>query len=268
MRRSSRKIAVLSLGLAALAGVAGTSACGRRAPAVAGVPEVVDFNFHVRPILSDRCFACHGPDDRARKAGLRFDRKEIAFGKLPSGHRAIVPGRPGRSALVERILSTDPAVHDAGPRVPPHARRAREGDPRALDRAGCRVEAPLGVHPPREARAARGEDRGLGSERDRPVRARDARGEGPAPVAGGGPGDPRPPRDVRPHRAPADARRRSTPSWPTARRTPTRSSSIACSPRRPTASTWRPSGSTSRATPTRTATRTTACGTCGRGGTG
>jgi hypothetical protein len=110
VRRSSSKSAVVSLGLFALAGVLGASACGRRAPAVAGVPEVVDFNFHVRPILSDRCFACHGPDDRARKAGLRFDRKEIALGKLPSGHRAIVPGRPGESALVARILSTDPAV--------------------------------------------------------------------------------------------------------------------------------------------------------------
>jgi hypothetical protein len=110
VRRTSPKIAVLSLGLAVLAGVVGASACGPRAPAVAGVPEVIDFNFHVRPILSDRCFACHGPDDRARKAGLRFDRKENALGELPSGHRAIVPGRPGRSALVERILSTDPAV--------------------------------------------------------------------------------------------------------------------------------------------------------------
>ena len=110
MRRSSSKTVVVSLGLAVLAGVVLASACGRRTPAVAGVPDVVDFNFHVRPILSDRCFACHGPDDRARKAGLRFDREEIAFGKLPSGHRAIVSGRPGRSALVERILSTDPAV--------------------------------------------------------------------------------------------------------------------------------------------------------------
>jgi hypothetical protein len=118
VRRTSPKTAVLSLGLAALAGVVGASACGRRAPAVAGVPEVVDFNFHVRPILSDRCFACHGPDDRARKAGLRFDRKEVALGKLPTGHRAIVPGRPASSALVEHVLSTDPAVT-----MPPPASR-------------------------------------------------------------------------------------------------------------------------------------------------
>jgi Protein of unknown function (DUF1553)/Protein of unknown function (DUF1549)/Concanavalin A-like lectin/glucanases superfamily/Planctomycete cytochrome C len=83
-------------------------ACGRRAPEVAGVPEVVDFNFHVKPILSDRCFKCHGPDERARKASLRLDRKDVAFGTLPSGHRAIVPGSLRRSELVARILSTDP----------------------------------------------------------------------------------------------------------------------------------------------------------------
>jgi hypothetical protein len=84
------------------------SGCGRRAPEVAGVPEFVDFNFHVKPILSDRCFKCHGPDERARKASLRLDQKEVAFGELPSGRRAVVPGRPGRSELVARILSTDP----------------------------------------------------------------------------------------------------------------------------------------------------------------
>ena len=92
----------------AVASLVAASACGRRAPDVAGVPEVVDFNFHVKPILSDRCFKCHGPDERVRKASLRLDRKEVAFGKLPSGHRAVVPGSTRRSELVARILSTDP----------------------------------------------------------------------------------------------------------------------------------------------------------------
>jgi hypothetical protein len=94
----------------ALASLFAASACGRRAPDVAGVPEVVDFNFHVKPILSDRCFKCHGPDERVRKASLRLDRKEVAFGELPSGHRAIVPGSTRRSELVKRILSSDPKV--------------------------------------------------------------------------------------------------------------------------------------------------------------
>jgi hypothetical protein len=85
----------------------------RRAPTpieADGVPAVVDFNFHVRPILSDRCFKCHGPDDRARKASLRLDVPDVAFSRLPSGRRAIVAGRPGQSELVRRILSTDPKV--------------------------------------------------------------------------------------------------------------------------------------------------------------
>jgi hypothetical protein len=105
----------LTAGIVVLALAAVSHGCSRRpaAPAVDGLPEVVDFNFHVKPILSDRCFKCHGPDDRVRKAGLRFDRKEAAFGVLPSGNHAIVAGDPGRSTLVARILSTDP------PRVMP-----------------------------------------------------------------------------------------------------------------------------------------------------
>src|SRR4051794_8213262 len=51
----------------------------------------VDFNFEVRAILSDKCFKCHGPDARNRKAGLRLDTKEGAFGETPSGARAVVP---------------------------------------------------------------------------------------------------------------------------------------------------------------------------------
>jgi hypothetical protein len=95
--------------LAAAAAIV-TGACGPKAPDVPGLPEVVDFNFHVRPILSDRCFKCHGPDDRTRKAGLRFDTREGPFTKLASGRTAVVPGSRRRSELVRRILSTDPAV--------------------------------------------------------------------------------------------------------------------------------------------------------------
>ena len=68
----------------------------------------VDFNREVRPILSDRCYGCHGPDaDKGRKAGLRLDEFAGATKELKSGDRAVVPGDTKKSALVQRILSDD-----------------------------------------------------------------------------------------------------------------------------------------------------------------
>jgi len=67
----------------------------------------VDFNRDIRPILSDNCYACHGPDSNKRKAGLRFDIKEAALAKLKADNFAIVPGDVARSVLIERITSTD-----------------------------------------------------------------------------------------------------------------------------------------------------------------
>ena len=74
------------------------------------LPETIDFNFHIKPILSDRCYACHGPDENTRKAGLRLDVEEVAFMKLESGNRAFVPGSPSGSESIRRILSDDPEV--------------------------------------------------------------------------------------------------------------------------------------------------------------
>lgn len=72
------------------------------------IPETVDYNFHVKPILSDRCFTCHGPDENTLEAGLRLDTEDGPFAKLESGERAVVPGRPGSSALISRIWHDDP----------------------------------------------------------------------------------------------------------------------------------------------------------------
>src|SRR6476661_7196964 len=67
----------------------------------------VDYNREVRAILSKNCYACHGPDDEHRKAGLRFDLREAALKELESGARAVVPGNVDDSELISRITSTN-----------------------------------------------------------------------------------------------------------------------------------------------------------------
>jgi Protein of unknown function (DUF1553)/Protein of unknown function (DUF1549)/Planctomycete cytochrome C/Concanavalin A-like lectin/glucanases superfamily len=81
---------------------------------VLSAAEPVDFNWQVRPILSENCFRCHGPDANSRRAGLRLDRKEAAYAQ------AITPGKPDQSELVHRITSQDPSY-----RMPPPTASAK-----------------------------------------------------------------------------------------------------------------------------------------------
>ena len=74
--------------------------------------ELVSYNRDIRPILSDKCFTCHGPDVKKVKAELRLDQAAFAYAPLKKtkGKFAIVPGHPELSELVTRIESTDPKV--------------------------------------------------------------------------------------------------------------------------------------------------------------
>ncbi len=74
----------------------------------AGAAVKIDFNRDIRPILSDTCFACHGPDAKQLKGGLRLDLKESAFKAGKSGAAPIVPGKPEQSAVFKRVTTSDP----------------------------------------------------------------------------------------------------------------------------------------------------------------
>jgi mono/diheme cytochrome c family protein len=99
------RIALVSLLLGSFGTVRGDSPSEAKS---AGRAPSVNYARDIRPILSDNCFACHGPDDQKRKAGLRLDTKDGAFSKLKSDNVAIVPGKPEESELIDRIENDDP----------------------------------------------------------------------------------------------------------------------------------------------------------------
>ncbi len=72
------------------------------------LPERVDFNFHIKPILSDRCYSCHGPDEENRQGGFRLDQRMSALGEADSGMHPIVPGDVKASEILARLTSDDP----------------------------------------------------------------------------------------------------------------------------------------------------------------
>lgn len=130
-------VAALVLGAGAVMPAGATSAGG------------LTFNRDIRPILSDHCFACHGPDEKTRKAGLRLDVEADARRVLKSGHSAVVPGKPDDSALMDRV-TTD----DAEERMPP-ADTKKPLTPEKIERLkrwiaeGARYEGHWAYLPPR-----------------------------------------------------------------------------------------------------------------------
>jgi hypothetical protein len=84
--------------------------CAAYLPVAWACAEPINYDRQIRPILSDNCYKCHGPDEQARKAHLRLDTQQGAFGVID--HKSIiVPGKSGESELIRRISSTDPDEH-------------------------------------------------------------------------------------------------------------------------------------------------------------
>ncbi|MCH9654703.1 MAG: PSD1 and planctomycete cytochrome C domain-containing protein [Planctomycetes bacterium] len=123
-------------------------------------PTEFDFATDIRPLLSDGCFACHGPDDQHREADLRLDLKESAFGSH-DGHALIVPGKPLESLLYQRIVSTD-----EDERMPP-ADSGKKLSPSEIEKirkwieAGAPWASHWAFHPPQKAALPRIQQKGL-----------------------------------------------------------------------------------------------------------
>ena len=109
--------------------------------AVASVPAKIDFNRDVRPILSNYCWNCHGPDQDARQAGLRLDLREGALAKTENGVRPIVPGNVKLSELVVRI-----EAHDDQQMPPASFQKRLSGTQREILKHWIAEGAPYAVH--------------------------------------------------------------------------------------------------------------------------
>jgi len=89
-------------------------ACLPGASWLAADETAIDFSRDILPLLSEKCFKCHGPDEANREAGLRLDKREGVLAKLESDETAVVPGKSDVSAAYQRITSDDPDL-----RMPP-----------------------------------------------------------------------------------------------------------------------------------------------------
>jgi mono/diheme cytochrome c family protein len=101
----------------------------RPAPRAAAAPPAIDFNRDIKPILSNNCYFCHGPDEAERKGGtdgLRLDTLEGAKADL-GGHAAVVPGKPDKSELLRRVLPT------AGDEIMPPADTGKQLSPKEIE---------------------------------------------------------------------------------------------------------------------------------------
>ena len=128
----------------------------------------LSFNRDIRPILSNNCYQCHGPDSAARKAKLRLDREADSRAELKGGARAIVPGNLSESELIYRI-TTD----DTDEKMPP-ADSHRQLTPKQIEtlkqwvKEGGKYERALVIHPTKSRAAAKGKIENLAAQWHRP----------------------------------------------------------------------------------------------------
>ena len=110
----------------------------------AGIDSKIDFSRDIQPIFSDNCYQCHGPDAERRKAKMRLDTQEGAFGPVgrEQDHKAILPGHPEEGSLIERIFSTD--ADDVMP--PADSNRKLTGEQKDLIKRWIAGGAPWGKH--------------------------------------------------------------------------------------------------------------------------
>ena len=146
----------------------------------AGKRARVQFNRDIRPILSENCYACHGPDKNKRKAKLRLDERASAVGL-----QAIVPGKADESELVARIQSDD-----AEQVMPPPASRktltpAQKDLLKQWIAQGAEYQAHWSYVPPERHPIPSVRERGVGPKSDRRVHPEHARIQGHRPIARG-----------------------------------------------------------------------------------
>jgi uncharacterized membrane protein len=110
MKNLAKKAIFLLLAGASLATISWN--CTNSSAETGAIPDEVDYNFHIRPILSDRCFKCHGPDVNKRQADLRLDTPEGAYAALKDNPKAhvIVAGNLEMSEVYQRITSKDTSI--------------------------------------------------------------------------------------------------------------------------------------------------------------
>ena len=132
----------------------------------------VDFARDVRPILSDRCFTCHGPDEATRKAGLRLDTEDGAQEAARAAHTRR-PRQPGCERIIRRVAPAQPALR----MPPPYSDRkplteSEVATLRAWIEQGAKWQSHWAFTPPAASATARRPERRVGAQSDRPLRPR------------------------------------------------------------------------------------------------